>query len=88
MMQDGQIKELRAKARAMEPLVRIGKNGLTESVVNQVALLLKKRKLVKVKFLKSFLENNERKSSAAELASATGSELIEQVGFVVVLYKR
>lgn len=88
MMTIEQIKEFKAKAKALEPMVRIGKNGLTESVVNQVALLLNKRKLVKVKFLKSFLENNERKSSAAELARLTGSELIEQVGFVVVLYKR
>jgi RNA-binding protein len=88
MMTIEQIKELKAKAKALEPMVRIGKNGLTGSVVSQVALLLNKRKLVKVKFLKSFLENNERKSSAAELAQGTGSELIEQVGFVVVLYKR
>ncbi len=79
---------LRGKAKLMEPMVRIGKNGLTESVIEQVRRLLVKRELVKIKFLKSFIDNNDRKKSAAELAKSLGAELIDQVGFVVVLYKR
>ncbi|MBW2964262.1 YhbY family RNA-binding protein [Candidatus Woesearchaeota archaeon] len=82
------IKRLRSRARALEPQVRIGKNGLTDNAVLQVKKLIVKRKLVKVKLLRSFLDSNDRKAAAKELAARTGSELVEQVGFVVVLYKR
>jgi RNA-binding protein len=81
-------KMLKSKARLMEPLVRIGKNGLTDNAIMQVKSLLQKRKLVKVKFLRSFLESSDRKAAAKELAKATSSDIIDQVGFVVVLYKR
>lgn len=81
-------KSFKSKARMMEPLLRIGKNGLTDSVVLQVKKLVDKRKLVKIKFLRSFLDNNDRKIAAKRLVESTGAELVDQVGFVVVLYKR
>ncbi len=80
-------KEMKAKAKGMDPLVRIGKNGLTGSVVAQVVRLLEKRKLVKIKFLRAFIEDHDRKKAAGQLAERTGAEIIDQVGFVVVLYK-
>ena len=44
-----QDKKLKDQAKAMKPLIQIGKNGLTESVVQQIIRLIKKRKLVKIK---------------------------------------
>jgi len=87
-MTPGELKALREKAKLLEPLVRIGKNGLTESSLLHIKKLVDKRKLVKVKLLKSFLEANDRKAAAGLLAKGTGAELVDQVGFVVVLYKR
>ncbi len=87
-MRPEELKRLKSKARLLEPLVRIGKNGLTDNVMLQVKTLLNKRKMLKVKFLKAFIETNNRKTAAKKLADATGSELIDQVGFVAVLYKR
>jgi RNA-binding protein len=87
-MDTEQLKKLKSKARLLEPAVRIGKNGLTDAAIQQVRKLVIKRKLVKVKFLRSFLETQDKKTAAKRLAEATGSELIGQVGFVVVLYKR
>ncbi|MFC1742018.1 YhbY family RNA-binding protein [Nanoarchaeota archaeon] len=81
-------KRLKAKAKLMEPLVRIGKNGITESVVLQVKTLVTKRKLVKVKFLRSFVEDHDKKKAAKDLVEKTGAELIDRIGFTVVLYKR
>lgn len=83
-----QEKRLQAEAKAIKPQVQIGKNGLTDSAVEQVNRLVKKRKLIKVKFLKSFLESNNRKEAAKKLAEMTGSEIVYQTGFVVALYKR
>jgi len=83
-----ELKMLRSKARLLEPMLRLGKNGLTDSVIEHVRRLVVKQKLVKIKLLRSFLEENDRKKSAEKLAEGTGSELVDQVGFVVVLYKR
>ncbi|MBW2996704.1 YhbY family RNA-binding protein [Candidatus Woesearchaeota archaeon] len=87
-MKTEEIKKLKSRARLMEPIVRIGKNGLTDSAILQVKKMINKKKLVKVKFLRSFIESNDRKAAAKQLAEATNSELIDQVGFVAVLYKR
>ncbi len=43
--------------------------------------------LIKIKFLRSAIENADRKELAKEILEKTDSILIEQVGFVIVLYK-
>ena len=87
-MEKQAIKELKQKAKIIDPIIRIGKKGLTEETIIQIKEFLKKRKLIKIKFLKSFLEDNDKKKAAEELCSKTGAELIDKVGFVVVIYKR
>jgi RNA-binding protein len=87
MISTEKIKELKGNAKLLEPVVRIGKNGLTDEVIVQISKVLDKRRLIKIKFLRAFLENNDRKKAAEELAKKTRSLLVEQVGFVAVLYK-
>ncbi len=81
-------KELRDKAKYMEPVARIGKNGMTHNILDEIRKNLKAKKLVKVRFLRSFVEDKDRKQCANEVAEKTRSELIDVVGNVVVLYKR
>lgn len=81
-------KLLKARAKAEKPIVQIGKNGITDGMVSEIDLLLKRKKLVKVRLLKSFHEENDRKEAAKELAERTNSEIIDQTGFVVALYRR
>lgn len=82
-----QIKELRQKAKVLDPIVRIGKNGMTEGVITQIDKVLAKRELVKIKFLRAFVEENDRKKTGKKLADRLKAKLIEQVGFIVVLYR-
>ena len=88
------LHKLKLKARAMPATVQIGKNGLTEASIEELKKQLKKRKLVKIKLVKGFVEqlkessNKTKKEIAIELAEKTNSELIDAVGFVVVLWKR
>lgn len=84
-MDNKEKKQLRAKAKALEPIVRIGKGGLTDSVTQEIKKQLQRKKLIKIKLLKTV---EDRKKLAKELADKTEAELIEVVGFVVVLYKR
>jgi len=70
----------------LQPLVRIGKNGINDSIIAEIVKQLKKHKLVKIKLLQSF--ECDRKKVAKELALNTSSELISAVGGSVVLYRR
>jgi len=81
-------KELKQKAKSLEPSVRIGKSGLTESIIDEIKIHLKKKNLVKVKLLKSSIQGKDKKAVARELAEKTSSVLVDRVGFVVVLYKK
>ena len=80
-----QIKKLRAQTHSMEPVLQIGKGGVTSSVVKEIRLQLKKRKLIKIKLLSSA---GDRKKLVDEIVSGTGATLVRSVGRVVVLYKR
>ncbi len=80
-------KELLEKTNLLKPVLRIGKNGLTENVIKELKNQLKKKKLIKVKLLKSFIEGKDKKKIAKEIANKTNSTIIQQIGFVVVMYK-
>jgi len=81
------MKNIKEKSKLLEPIVRIGKNGLTESIVKEIKKNLVKKKLIKVKFLKGAIQDKNKKEFAKEVAKKTGAELIDAVGFVIVLYK-
>ena len=78
---------LRSKAKALQPILRIGKLGLSDSAINELNNLLKKRKLVKIKLLPSCLEGKNKKEVIGQIVQKTNSELVESVGNAVVLYK-
>ena len=70
----------------LEPSVRIGKAGITENIIKQIKDQLKKKKVIKVKFLSTAIKDN-KKELANELAQRTNSKIIHKVGFIVVLSK-
>ena len=80
-------KTLVSKSKTLEPILRVGKNGLTDSVIIEIKKQLHKKKLIKIKFLKAAIGDKKKKEFAKEVAERTNSILIHQVGFVVVLYR-
>ncbi len=82
------INKLKAKAMGLEPIVRIGKAGLTESVLIEIKKQLKQKNLIKIKVLKSFAKGKEKKTIAELLSKRTGSLLVHNVGFIIVLAKK
>ena len=87
-MDKKRILELRGMATRLESSTHVGKNGVTASLVEEVARQLKDNKLVKVKVLKSALEAAPRDEIARLLAEKTGSELVDVRGNTVVLFRR
>jgi RNA-binding protein len=82
-------KSLKDEAKGIKASILIGKEGLKETIINQIKLYIKAHKLCKVKLSRNFLDSQEKskKDLANELAVLTESNLIDQIGNVVVLYK-
>ncbi|HIH05265.1 TPA: YhbY family RNA-binding protein [Candidatus Woesearchaeota archaeon] len=78
---------LRSRAMLLEPAVRIGKNGLTPAVIREIDALLDKRKLVKIKLLKSSMETAEKQQLITAAAKETGALLVQSAGMTFALYR-
>jgi RNA-binding protein len=80
------VKELKQKARSLTPAIRVGKLGITESLIAEIKQQLKKKKMIKVKILGAALAENEKDEIVDLLARKTNALLVSSVGFVVTLY--
>ena len=76
----------RAQANGLEPLFHIGKGGMNDGVIAQTDDALRARELIKVKVL---LESSPitPREAADQLAAATGAEVIQVIGGVIVLFR-
>jgi RNA-binding protein len=77
---------LRAEAHSLEPTVMIGKEGLSDTVVEATLEALLAHELIKVKVLEAC--PMERKQVAEALPGLAKAELAGLIGRVVILYKR
>ncbi len=77
---------LRGLGNALEPVVQIGKEGLTDNLVESVNLLLEARELVKIKVLKN--TDDDARHFAEELASTLSAEIVQVIGNNLILYKK
>jgi RNA-binding protein len=76
---------LRALAHPLDPVVQVGKDGLTKDVVTAIERALHDHELIKVKLLLDGAV--ERKITAAKMASQTSSDVAQIIGRMVVLYR-
>ncbi|HXI84599.1 MAG TPA: YhbY family RNA-binding protein [Verrucomicrobiae bacterium] len=83
-LSNAQLRKLKALAQQLDPVLHVGKAGLTDAFLASVEQALNDHELIKIKFA-AFKE--ERKPLAAEMAARTHSELVWIVGHVTVLYR-
>jgi len=76
---------LRGLAHPLEPVVRIGRAGVSPSVIEETKRSLQAHELIKVR-----IENDEsaqRRAIAAELAQACDAEIAGNIGKLAILYR-
>ena len=78
-------KYLRGISHGLEPVVFIGKNGITDNVIKAVNDAIEVHELIKVKF-QDF--KDEKKELSATLAEDTKTELCGLVGNIAILYRQ
>lgn len=81
-----QKRYLRGLAHHLNPVVALGKEGLTEAVERKTHLELEQHELVKVKVGDGCLEPASEVGVA--LAERCNAALVQVIGHVVVLYRR
>jgi len=79
--------QFRAQANSLEPEFQIGKGGMSDGVVNQTLDAFKTKELIKIKVLLDSAPESPREF-ADKLSEKTGSEVIQIIGGVIVLYKQ
>ena len=76
---------LRGQGHGLRPFVMVGKQHLNEEVVKATDEALEKHELIKVRIQEGCL--TDRKTVAAELASETGSVVVQIIGNIFLLYR-
>ncbi len=81
-----QIKQLRALAHGLKPVVRLGQHGLTAAVTAELDKALEHHELVKVKLAAD--DRDARKEQLDSLCQSTRSIPIQTIGHTASLYRR
>lgn len=85
MLTGKQKRFLRSNANPLQPLVHIGKSGLTESVIAQIEEALEAKELIKVTILQNC--EQDKNDIATKLDEQVGIEVVQVIGSIIVLYK-
>jgi RNA-binding protein len=85
MLTGKQKRFLRAKAHHLTPIFQVGKGGVNENMVKQIADALEARELIKVSVLQNCEQDKE--VVADLLAKGAKAELVQIIGKTIVLYK-
>ncbi|EHI56738.1 hypothetical protein HMPREF9333_00185 [Johnsonella ignava ATCC 51276] len=77
---------LKGLAMVYEAIFNIGKQGITDEVIEAVKEALEAKELIKLSVLKNCTQ--DLKSIADEIASCTRSDVVQVIGRKIILYKQ
>ena len=82
-----QVRSLRAESHRLKlkPVVMLGQHGLSENVMNELEQALNHHELIKIRV--PALDKAEKKQLIESICQQTGAQLIQTIGFVVVLFR-
>ncbi len=79
-------KQLRAIGHKLKPIVTVGGNGLSETVIAELDRALTQHELIKVKLA---VGSREAKAAvSAELCDTMGAELVQGIGNIILVLRR
>lgn len=80
-----QLKQLRAIAHRLKPIVTIAQKGLAETVCKEIDRALSEHELIKIKIMAA--DRAARQEIADDINKMTGAQRIQSIGNIVVLYR-
>lgn len=85
MLTGKQRSYLKSLANNLDPIIQLGKNGVTENFIKQVDELLESREIVKISVLKNCFE--DPKEIASQLVEELKAEFVQSIGRKIVIYR-
>ncbi|WP_108669576.1 ribosome assembly RNA-binding protein YhbY [Peribacillus acanthi] len=85
MLTGKQKRFLRSKAHHLNPIFQVGKGGVNENMIKQIADALEARELLKISVLQNC--EDDRDTVAEELSKGARADLVQIIGNTIVLYK-
>ncbi|MFA5528294.1 MAG: ribosome assembly RNA-binding protein YhbY [Peptostreptococcales bacterium] len=85
MITSKQRSYLKALGNRLDPVVHIGKEGVTPNVLQQIRDVLEARELIKVKLLDTSLL--DAKETANEVCEKVRAEYVQSIGNKFIIYK-
>lgn len=79
-------KKLKAMASLMPSVVQIGKEGLSDAVIDSARAAITARELIKAHVLNN--ANLDTRETMEDLANMLGAELVQVIGHYGVLFKK
>lgn len=76
---------LKGLAHPLSPIVRVGKGGVSQSVIAETRKALDSHELIKVRV--DIDDSSDRKAAAQQLADAADAHLAATIGKIAVLYR-
>lgn len=80
-----QRRQLAANAHHLDPIVMIGKDGLTENVISELDRSLLKHELIKVKILNG--DQDQRASLLEKICFSLNAAPVKQIGKILIIYR-
>ncbi|MDI6904839.1 MAG: YhbY family RNA-binding protein [Candidatus Bathyarchaeia archaeon] len=84
----GMKRRIKRKLSGEKPTIRIGKNKVSQELLKEIEKQLEKKEMLKIKILKTALQEDEAKQIASRIAEQTEASLVEVRGHTFMLYKR
>lgn len=86
MLKGKQRAYLRSIANTLKPITQIGKEGVTQSFLDQLDAMLESREIVKVTILET--AGLDAKETANAICNALRAEFVQAIGFKFTIYRR
>ena len=86
MLTTKQKSKLRSIAMTKKSIFQIGKEGISNNLIDGLKAALEAHELIKINVLKNCFSNI--KEVAFDIASATNSEIVQIIGRNIVLYRQ
>lgn len=77
---------LRGKAHHLDPVVMLGKEGVSEAVLKATDKALEDHELIKIKIPSA--DQSEFKETIESIMAETRAEVVQTIGHLLVLYRR
>jgi RNA-binding protein len=80
------LRHLRGLGHALDPVIAVGKNGVTDGLVKETSAALGTHELIKVRVMQE--APVDRHAAAEELAEKTNAVLAQVLGRTFLLYRK